>query len=373
VQLPFTTAAADLADLATAFIQAQWPGWIPNDADLEVIQIEALSLLAADNAQQASNMPLAALIAFGTKLLGQPYGTGAPATTTVTFTMANNAGYTVPAGSQVEIDSFAFQTTADLVVPAGQTTGNAVVSSTIPTAQANNLGAAIAPISVPAWVVALAVTGGLTSGGADPQSDQDYANQISRDRLLTSKALVTLIDYEFMALDQPGIGRAKAEYGTSVRNITVYITDTNGQPCSTTVENDLLAIYQNPAIRCVNAIPTVTQPTYTTINVAYGIVSNVGTDPTNLVTMCNAAIAEELSPLGWGVPSSNDPQAQVTTWLNETVVHINRLVTVIGRISGVNYVSSLTLNGGTTDITMTGPVALPELGTISGSVTGTVD
>jgi hypothetical protein len=376
VQLPMTTTAADLADLAIGYLQAQWPGWMPNDADLETIQIEALSLPASDLANQAAQMPLAALIAFGTKLLGQPYGTGAPATTTVTFTMADSAGYTVPAGSQVEIDGFAFQTTADLIVAVGQTSGHAVVSSTISTAQANGLGHAISPISVPAWVVALAVSGGLTSGGADPQSDQDYANQISRDRLLTSKALVTLIDYEFTALDQPGIGRAKAEYGTSVRNITVYLTDTNGNACSTTVKNDLLALYQSPSTRCVNAIPAVADPTYTTINVTYAVVSNVGTDPTNLVTMCNAAIADELSPLGWGVPSSGDPQAQVTTWLNETTVHINRIVSVIGRIAGVNYVSSCQIGAptlGNTDIVMTGTVALPKAGTINGSVSGTVD
>jgi uncharacterized phage protein gp47/JayE len=373
VTLPMTVTAADLADIAIAYLQTQWPGWMPNDADLEVVQIEALALLAENACQIAAEMPPAALIAFGTKLLNQPYGAGNPATTTVTFTVADNAGYTIPGGVQVDIDGYAFQTTADLVIPAGQTTGQEVVSSTILTASANGLGAAITPISTPAWVTNLAITGGLTVGGDDPQSDQDYLNQISRDRQLTSKALVSLIDYEYMALDQPNIGRAKAEYGASVRNINVTVTNDAGQPAATGDKNALLALYQNPMNRMVNAIPTVVDATYTTINVVYTIYTNAQVDPTTVISDANAAIANELSPLGWGVPSSGDPSSMVTTWLNETTVHFNRIIAVIGKVPGVNYVNTLTLNGGTADIVMTGTVALPELGTISGTVSGSVD
>jgi hypothetical protein len=48
IEVPIETDADALADNAIDVLQAQWTDWEPNEGDPEVIQIEALSQMAAD-------------------------------------------------------------------------------------------------------------------------------------------------------------------------------------------------------------------------------------------------------------------------------------------------------------------------------------
>jgi len=133
----------------------------------------------------------------------------------------------------------------------------------------------------------------------------------------------------------------------------------------------LLALYNAPNQRLVNVTNQVSDPTFTTVNVVYSVVSDPNVSATDLVARINGVIGTELSPLGWGVPSAGDPGSISTTWINQTTVYLNRMVQVIGRVTGVNYVSSLTLNGSAANLALSGTVPLPKLGTCSGSVSGT--
>jgi hypothetical protein len=382
VQLPFVTDPDTLADIAIAYLQSVWPNYVPNDGNPEVVQIEAIAPMAADSAQQASLMGKAALIQFGIQLLNQPYGSGSPATGVVEFTLdPAAAGGKVPAGSSLTIDGYGFSVTADAIAGVGETTVEGFVASGLLTASANGLvGLNVAPIVMPAYVTAMALTA-PTENGSDPQTDDEYASQLSNDRQLVSRALVTLLDYEFAALDVPGIARAKAEYGASVRDIVVTILASGGgtfpaADCPALV-NPLYpgtlgaqpGAYQDPSQRMVNANATLADPEFTVANIVFELVIDNGFDQNDCINRAIAAIASELNPLGWGIPSAGDPSTAITSWINETTVHVNRLIGVVSQLAGINYVPLLTINGGG-DLVMSGTVALPQLGTCTGTVVG---
>jgi hypothetical protein len=369
VQLNFTTDPNDLADIAIAYLQSQWTGWVPSEAQLEVVLIEALAPLAANAANIAQNMPEAALIAFGTKLLNQPYNGGAPSYATVCFTFDASAPgptLTIPAGSQLEIDGYAFQVAADTSGAPG-TTVNATVSCTLDGSDSNGLtGVSISPISMPAFVVGMAVVT-PSSNGVDEQSDDDYANQLSADRRLTSTAIVTLIDFELTALDQNYIGRAHADT-TGPRQVTVTVLGPTDGVVSAPNKALLEAIYADPTQRVANVTFLVVDPTFETINIAYTVKTAPGYDPNDLITRINTALADLLSPSGWGVPIQGDTGSAVTTWISDSTVRYNVLIGLIENQPGCQYVVSMTLNGGIVDVVMSGSgVALPELGTVTGT------
>ena len=64
-----------------------------------------------------------------------------------------------------------------------------------------------------------------------------------------------------------------------------------------------------------------------------------------------------------------DPTVQedsaVNTWLDNTHVYYNEIITNISNVVGVDHVISCTVNGGTADIVLTGPAALTQPGTMT--------
>ena len=343
VQLPFTTNPDDLEDLAIAFIQSQKPGWSPEEGDLSILMIEALAPLAANAAQIAANMPPAALIALGTELLGLTYEPGVSAFALATLTVQDTNGpYTIPQGSEVDISGIAFSTTADLTIPNGSTTGTVPVAANDPGTFANGLdGTDWASGNLPVFVTGFSL-GGATSGGVDPQDDADFLNSVAQELQLRSKSLITLIDFEITAVNTPGIGRAVFVGQTgSPRNIDGYVTDPEGNAVSTGIKDTLLATLSATDVRMVNAVITVNDPAYTTVSVTYELLALPGVDATGLGANCDSALDAELSPAGWGSPTPNAPGL---TWVDQPVVHVNRLIGVISGVQGVNYVLSCTIS-----------------------------
>jgi hypothetical protein len=343
VQLPFTTDPTELADEAVTKLQGAWTGWQPNDGDLEVVLIEALAPMAANAAQIASNMPPAALIALGTKLLGVAYQPGVSASATATFTVKDaNGPYDIPAGSEIDLAGVAFQTTADLVIPNGSTTGSVTIAANDVGAFANGLTAGgWSSVNLPVYVTGMTLSA-ATSGGVDQQDDNAYLNTIAAALQLRARSVITLIDYEIEAVTVTGIARASAVAAAgSPRNITVYVTDSSGNPVASATKSTLSTLYTNT--RVVNAVVSVSDPTYTTVSVTYEAVSLPGVDPVALQSSINARLAQELSPAGWGLPGSTNGNGR--TWINHPTVYYNRLLGVVASVAGVDYVKYVSISG----------------------------
>lgn len=340
VQLPFTTDPNDLADEAIAALQASWPGWTAEDADPGVIFIEGVAPMAANAAQIAAQMPPAALIAYGTKILGIPYEAGVSATTTANFTVQDaNGPYDIPVGSVVDIGGFEFQTVQDLTVPNGSTTGSVGLAATDPGSAANNLdGTDWSRVNLPVWVTNMTLAAN-TTGGVDQQDDAAYLNMVAQEMRLRSRSIITLPDFEIVAVNTAGIARAVAVGQSShPRNIDVFVTDDSGNPVSSTVKTALATAYA--ATRMVNAVVTVNDAAYTTIGVQYDAHLLPGVDPAGAESTINSRLALELSPAGWGAPTSGNPGL---TWVDQPVVHVNRMIGVASSVPGVDYIVSLYL------------------------------
>jgi hypothetical protein len=369
VELEFTVDEQSLADAAVANLQLTWTDWEPNDGDIEVVLIETLAPYAVSAAEQASAMPPAAFIALGTKLYGIDYQEGVPAQTTVTLTFVDDAGnYLVPAGSEVDLGGYAFQTVDDVTSAVGETTATGVqlVANDVG-ADFNDLTSADwASVTLPVWVVNLA-TEAPTSGGVDPQDDYDYLNMLSRELQLRGRMIVTLPDFEIAAVNTPGVGRAYA-VTDSARNVTVTLVDPEGEPVTDDVKDTLAATYA--AAMLVNVTVTLQDATYTTVSVSYEVVSLPGFDPTILEETINDALSTTLSPLGWGTAPIAQPGSGTQSWLSDNTVRVTKLISLIGSTAGVAYVvnDSILINGANHDLVMSGTVALPQPGTMTGTI-----
>lgn len=199
-----------------------FPNWSPSDANLAVIIMGVVSQWAADNANTAATVSAAIFRAFGTQLCGIPYIQGAYAGVSSTWTFSSPAptgGYTVSAGTQVDIDGSGFYVQNTVVTSTGATNATVQLVSTLQGAAYNGLGGVnvpVEPVDQIDWVTSI-ITAGFTNGGSDQESDTDYQNRLASVLQLQAPRPITASDYAAMVLsllcqEQTGIavGRATA-------------------------------------------------------------------------------------------------------------------------------------------------------------------
>lgn len=103
------------------------------------------------------------------------------AVTTIEFTLSQALGsvYTIPAGTQVTNGVVTFETDEDLLIPIGQTKGEVSASCTVAGPVGNDyLAGQISTIVTPMTFVSGAQNRTITTGGADAESDPDFADRI---------------------------------------------------------------------------------------------------------------------------------------------------------------------------------------------------
>ena len=103
------------------------------------------------------------------------------AVTTLEITLSQALGsvYTIPAGTQVTNGVVTFETDEDLLIPIGETTGEVSASCTVAGPVGNDyLAGQISTIVTPMTFVSGAQNTTITTGGADAESDPDFADRI---------------------------------------------------------------------------------------------------------------------------------------------------------------------------------------------------
>lgn len=103
------------------------------------------------------------------------------AVTTIEFTLSQALGsvYTIQAGTQVTNGVVTFETDEDLLIPIGQTKGEVSASCTVAGPVGNDyLAGQISTIVTPMTFVSGAQNTTITTGGADAESDSDFADRI---------------------------------------------------------------------------------------------------------------------------------------------------------------------------------------------------
>jgi len=381
IRVPLITDPESLAQSVFQYITGLAPNWTPQDGNLDVWIIRAVAALAAENRDIASDVQDDIFRYYG-GLVGVPPLDATAATGTTTWVMRDSAGYTIPAGTNVGIrdvigDIQTFQTTADYVIPPGQTAtpaGAITIAALQPGAAGNNLGTAgqqIPLIDVIDYVNTVTLIN-PTTGGKDAETDDDYlARLVGRMQRLSQRPILP-VDFSTMALDaDPSIARAVAIDGynpadstyNNMRMVTVIAIDANGAAVSAGVKTKIDTLLQ--ANREVNFIVNEADPRFTTINVVVTYHLATGFDQTTTDSAVTTAIQQYLNPALWGQDPTISQGSSSNSWIETPNVYFNEMIAVVSNVSGVDHVVSMTLNGGTADIAMATPGALPTMGTLT--------
>lgn len=382
IEFPVETNPEVLSEDAFDYIQAHFPGWVPNDANLDTIMVEVGARLAAEARDVASIVPVDIFIYFG-ELVGVLPIQAAPASVETTWTMINNAGYTIPSGTQVGIriagdELVPFTTLTQTVVPPGSTTAlNVLVEAVEAGGEQSAIGTVGGPVElIDTLDFVLSITQEVpTSGGVDAESDEDYLDRLrARLQLLAPRPIIAR-DYAVLTQDIAGVNRAIAIDGynpldsttNNERMVAVVAVDTAGEAVSAPVKAEIDAYLQS--LREINFVVNVFNPTYSTVDVTFAAKALAGFDPALVEVDAENAVTSYLSPSNWGLTA-----AGTDDWVNQTVVRYLELAQVINNVVGIDYITSLTFRVSpaayaSTDITLTGAVPLPRPGAIAGTVT----
>jgi hypothetical protein len=357
-----------VAQAPAGFVIPVWLRWL----------LSAVARLAVEVVVLAGRVPLGIFQTWGQRVLGVQPLTATAAAGTVTFTLADALGHTVPAGAQLDVNGVGFETTADLVVAPGPTTGTVGIVALDAGSAGNGLqtpAELVSPTFV--WVSSVALPA-PTAGGTDGETDEEYANRLADTTPTLSRKAILIDDFAALARDDAEVYRALAvdNYDpgppvvtTAEGHVSVFPQNSVGQPISSLAKARVLA--KLTADRVLNLVPHVLDPTYTQIDVTWTAHAYPGYDTTAVRDAGNVAIAAFLDPTRWGNPAGGDEFA----WIDEPTLRRNDLFGALYGVPGVRHVDTLQLaiHGGalgTADLTLNGPAALPQLA--AGQPVGTV-
>jgi hypothetical protein len=384
ISLPIETDPEDILDDAYSHLQAVIPGWVPADGNLDVWLLQSISAIAAESRDVASDVPRSIFRWFGANLVKLPPVDASAATSQTTWTLIDNLGHTIPAGTLVGIpdatgEIIPFETREDVVVYPGTsaTAAGAVgITAVTPGTESTNLGTGGSVIQLldPLDFVNTVTLTATTSGGVDAESDEDYLNRLAAQLQLLSPRPILPNDFAVFARNVSGVWRATSIDGynpntgtfNNPRTITIAAVDENGNAVSTAVKNAIDADLQ--ARREVNFLVFVTDPTYTTIAVTYRVQALSSYTIALVKSEVDASLAGYLNPGTWGIAEGDS-----RSWISRNIVRYLEIAQVINDVRGVDYIVSLTIGvqGGamsTADVTLTGVAPLPRVGTLNGTV-----
>ena len=384
VSVPIETDPDSIAQEAFDYLSDVNPGWVPHDGQLDTWLIEAVAQAAAIVRDTASDVPISIFRYFGASVIGLAPIDAVAATTSTNWTLSDNLGHTIPAGTVIGVpDGFGnyipFEVVTDTVVaPGGTTALNVPIEALETGSEATGLGTtgtACTLLDQLAWVSNVVLTN-TTVGGTDAEDDSVYLDRLASFLRLMAPRPILPADFAALALTIAGVGRAATYDGYdavllttgNARTISLAVVSESGTVVSAGVKSQVQAYLAS--LREVNFNVYVLDPTFNTVDVTYSALVYTGYDPAEVKTRIDAAIQSFLSPATWGSRNTGDE----TVWDNRTVVKLNDLIVAIGRVDGVDDVVSVTQRispaaYAAADVNLTGVFPLPVAGTLIGTVT----
>jgi hypothetical protein len=372
-----------LADDAAAWGEERQPGWALEPADLETILTEMFARMASIIAILAQTHDREVYRDFVATVFRIPTLSPSAASGTVTFTFTDTLGHTLPAETQVSIGGVAFRTTADLTAAAGASTVTGTVVAVIAGAAGSGLSGPVTVQDFLEYVEQDASLVGITVGGTDGETVDEYVDRVHDELPTLSFAVVTPRDAELIAMSVPGIdlamsidryvpagpGGTPAALTDEDGAITVAVRDAAGQAVGGLKTTVAAAI---DVRRVSGLLISIIDPTITPVDVTFTGEAYPGWDDDAVEAQAIAAVQGFLSGATWGLPRAG----QERRWINEILVRRNDLFGVLYDVTGMRHVTTLTLalNGGTlgtADLTLPGPAPLPTPGAVNGTVTPT--
>lgn len=275
---------------------------------------------------------------------------------------------------------------ASLAITRNSTTGSALAVSTNVSVNGGQAYAAYAEFKAATtarscqlginWYDASSVFISTSSGGttADTTSAFIGVSVLGTAPSNAAFASISLVVIAAVATEVHYVDKIQLKLGTSIawtaggvnpaaaeRIWTVIPIDDDGLAVNGALAADIQSDLD--ARREVNSIVYVISPQYTAVTAVYNVTAQSGYDTATLVTTINAALTDYLSPANWGVVGED------RRWVNKPIIYYLQIAGVIEKVDGVDHINSLTVNGGTSNVTMAGIAPLPAA---TPTITGTV-
>lgn len=355
----------DLVDAAVAHARDATPDWTPSEAQIEMVLTEGFAVMVAEAVFAINRVPGAVMESF-LILMGQGRDAGAQGVGAVTFTISDPTGYTIYAGTRVSLPiegletAIVLETTSDLAIPGGATTGVVAVATVENTSAANGtlVGTILPLIDTLPLVDSVVVSTSLTDG-RDVEDGFAFLSRAAGYLQTLTDTIARPDDFRAAAEAQPGISRVVAidDYdpavgpvGSNAGHITVAGLDSTGTALSSTQKATLLTYLTSRAAGHLTV--HVTDPTITTQPVTATVKALPDYTTGQVQSNCQDAVLNWLSP---------------TTWPWAGTIRKNTLIGVLSNAEGVDYVVSVTTPA--SDIAITGAAPLAAAGTIAITVT----
>lgn len=375
VRLPVETTPQAMLEEWAAEMESLIEGWNPALAEYETIQAQAtIYRLIFPLLQLAANVDAAIFNEWGRQIVKVLPQEATRSTVNSTWTLKDKFGYTIKAGTQVDIarsgdDRVGFIVVSDVVVAPGSNTtkaGEVVLEAVEPGLEGNGLEGEGILIDALFFVEGIAIVG-ASSGGNDAEDPLLYLGRLAETMQTFIEGVVIAHDVEIVARNVAGVGRALAidNYnletgkGEQEKTTTVILTDAEGEAVSAEVKEAVEAVLEEK--REVNYIFTVGSATYNEIDVEAAIVPMQGFDKAEVAASVKAAIEDFLNPATFG----QQPPGDAASWVNSTTLRYQDLVTVVSNVEGMNYYTKLNWRRAAeafaaTDIALTGVAPLPK-------------
>lgn len=372
----------EMADaLAAGIPELVLPAGSPLDALLDVIASDSAALR-----EQINEVLAIIFAAWGKTMLRVPQRDATYATGTSTWTRiaTDTAPRVLDAGTEFTLagatsQRFAFRTLSGVTFAAGQASVDVDFIALVAGADSSGLSADPQPEQTFAWLDHIAISASST-GGEDGEGASAYLDRLADESQTLTKTLLLPEHYEIDARNRPGIARALAldnykpgpPYDTSAASsnqpgtFTIALASGTGLPVGTVLRQQTQADQQAQSAHGLKVYAI--DPTYTLVTVVFTARAERDYDPVDVETRAEQAVLDFLSPAVWGRPRSTKEPADV--WIDTPILRYQDLVTVLNGVEGFDYYTTLTVNGGTSDVTLAGPAALPDPATtVAGTVT----
>lgn len=375
-RLPIESTPQQMLEEWVAEMEALIEGWDPALAEYETIQAQAIIYrLIFPLLQLAANVDAAIFNEWGRQIVDVVPQEATHSTVASTWTVTDAAGYTIKAGTQVDIarsgdERIGFLVVADVVISPGDEAtepGEVILEAIEPGLDGNGLEGEGILIDALGYVADIAIVG-ESAGGADAEDPTVYLGRLAETMQTFIEGVVTARDVVIVARNVPGIGRvavidnynAETEEDEQEKTTTVVVTGDDAAFAATAGAKEALeAVLEEK--REVNYLFFVVSPTYNEIDVDATIVPMQGFDQGSVAANVEEAIKDFLDPNVYG----QQPPGDEASWVLNNTLRYQDLVTAVNNAEGVSHYSVLKWRKaaeamGTTDITMTGVAPLPK-------------
>lgn len=369
--------AATLEQETTELIEAALEDWKPAKGDQLTWAIKAFARLNAGVFGQAATMERGAFKRYGETIVTEPPVQAAAASVESTWTLVDDAGYTIPAGTQVTVAAagdlvVGFFTVGDVVVAPEATVATVLLQAIEPGVGGNGLSADPELSDSLAFVASIGLDG-VTDGGVDEEDEDTYLNRLVEEIQTRSSSLILPRDFEIDARSVPVVDRALCirnynaeteEEGVALCQTIVPITSAGLSPAEP-IREALLARQVAKLITDVEHFVGI--PDYTKINGKTEVEVETGFDPATVLAALEARWEEIFDPAKWGLPRQGDSGSG---WENRKKVYRLKVIGELERVGGVarvvtyKHAKDPDALGTSEELTLAGVAPLTKPGTL---------